>query len=256
MKKITLLFFFIGALAAVSYAQPPEYGDLNVYYADGNFEKLLKVAERYTVKDDTRKDALPYLYLSKTNLEISKGGELLDKYPRAFKDAIKYANKCIKYDTNGDIFQDELEHFTQCKEGIFELMQNQVEDNDFGRLSGTIPLMEKLEKQEIGTAFLKAVAKYRRGDKSGFKTYEKLALEKVEKFDFSQLQDSEYDEVDVIKKKKVDRDMFLYGVIQYAKVAVEKGEKQKAISIMKKIQPAFKDNEDFIREARKLGLSV
>jgi len=246
MKKITLLFYFIGALSISLNAQSPDYGDLTVYFADGNFEKLLRVAEKYTTNDNTRKDAIPYLYLSKANLEISKGGYLLEKYPRAFKDAIKYASKCIKYDTDGAVFESELEHFRKCKEGVFEQMRNLTEADDFGRLTGVIPLMEKLEKYEVGTAFLKAVAKYRRGDKSGFRTEESIAnLILNEKFDPNSIKMSDYDNVEVAKKKKLDRQVILFGIEQYCMLVVEKGEKQKAKNLLKQMEPWFKDDKKY-----------
>ena len=37
-----------------------------------NDEKLLKKADKYAMADDTRKDAIPYLFLSKANYEINK----------------------------------------------------------------------------------------------------------------------------------------------------------------------------------------
>ncbi len=250
MKKITFLLYFIGAFSLLSHAQRPEYNDLVVYFADGDFEKLLKVAEKYTTKDDCRKDALPYLYLSKANLEISKGGELLEKYPRAFKDAIKYAGKCLKYDKDGDVFNSNLAHFTACKAGIFEQMRNLTEADDFGRLSGVIPLMEKMDKNDVGTAYLKAVAKYRRGDKGGFKTEEKVAEEKMKMLDPDSFKINEYDDVDVIKQKKVNRELFVFCVVQYAKVVVEKGEKTKATKLINQIAPWFEEDEKMMKQLK------
>ena len=153
MKKFTLLFFFIGAFTFLSNAQPPEYGDLNVYYADGNYEKLIKAAMKYTTGDKTRKHALPYLYLSMANLEISKGGDLAEKYPRAFKDAIKYAGKCIQKDKEGTVYAQNIPHFTKCKKGVFEQMRNLAESNDYGRLTGVIPLMEKIREERSWNSF-------------------------------------------------------------------------------------------------------
>ena len=252
MKNTLFLFYFLGAFVLTSNAQAPEYNDLIVYFADGDFEKLMKVATKYTGGDDTRKDATPYLYLSKANLEISKGGDLSEKYPRAFKDAIKFAGKCLQKDKEGSVYTDNLAHFTSCKIAVFEQMRNLTESDDFGRLSGVIPLMEKIEKQEVGTAFLKAVAKFRRGDKGGYKTEEKVALEKLENFDSSTITESENDDIDIANKKKIDRQVLQFGVLQYAKLLVERGEVSKAKDVLGKVAQWFEGDEKFKKEYDKI----
>jgi len=49
-KVLFLLLFAIGA-GIPSIAQPPTYDDLLIYYADGDYEKLLKKAEAYTLAE-------------------------------------------------------------------------------------------------------------------------------------------------------------------------------------------------------------
>lgn len=252
MKKITLLLMLLGAFQFSSFSQAPEYDDLHVYFADGDFEKLLKVAEKYTTGDKTRKDAIPYLYLSKANFEISKGGDLLEKYPRAFKDAVKYAGKCIQKDKTGEVVEENVAHFTSLKENVFEQLRNLTESNDFGRLSGVIPLMEKIDKQDVGTAFLKSIAKYRRGDKGGFKTERLVAMEKLANLDMSTLVLDDTDDIDIANKKKIDRASLKFGILNFVKVLVEKGEKSEAKSLMNKIKHLFEEDKGFMREYNKL----
>ncbi len=253
MKKITLLFYLIGLLTTFSFAQRPEYNDLVVYFADGDLEKLLKEAEKYTTDDDSRKDAIPYLYLSKANFEISKGGDLSEKYPRAFKDAVKYAGKAIqKDDDNQTMYNANLAHFTMVKKEVFEQIRNLVESDDYGRLMGVLPLMEKIEKEEVGTAFLKAVAKYQRGDKSGFRIEQKVAMTKLENFDTGTLVLSDDDTVEEAAKKKVDREVFKFGIVQYAKTLVVMEETSEAKAILGKIKQLYEDDKNFMKEYNKI----
>ena len=44
MKKVLLLTLLALGLVVPSVAQPPTYDDLLIYYADGDYEKLLKKA--------------------------------------------------------------------------------------------------------------------------------------------------------------------------------------------------------------------
>ena len=50
MKTIVLInsFFFLGFMLN---AQPPEYHDLMILYSEGNYKKLVKQSEKYTLKD-------------------------------------------------------------------------------------------------------------------------------------------------------------------------------------------------------------
>ena len=49
-----------------------DYEDLLVLYVDEDYEKCISKAERYTERDQTRRDALPFLFLSMCYFEISK----------------------------------------------------------------------------------------------------------------------------------------------------------------------------------------
>ena len=53
-------------------AQSKPYEDLLVKYVDEKYEDCIVKAERYTMADDTKKDALPYLYMSMCLFEMSK----------------------------------------------------------------------------------------------------------------------------------------------------------------------------------------
>lgn len=94
MKKFIALLFFAAALASPSFAQPGKnYEDLLKLFVDDKFEKCLYKAEGYTLDEKTKKDPLPYLYVSRCYFEMSKRDEFREKYPNSFKDAMKYLSK-------------------------------------------------------------------------------------------------------------------------------------------------------------------
>lgn len=94
MKKFIAFLFFAAALAFQSFAQPGKnYEDLLKMFVDDKFEKCLYKAEGYTLDEKTKKDPLPYLYMSRCHFEMSKRDEFKEKYPNAFKDAMKYLSK-------------------------------------------------------------------------------------------------------------------------------------------------------------------
>src|SRR6056297_116367 len=88
----TLIAVFIAVLCAPQVnAQEEEFDDLLILYVDGDYEKLINKAEKYSDDDDTRRDPRPYLYLAKAYYGMSKDEKYAEEYPRAFRDALKYA---------------------------------------------------------------------------------------------------------------------------------------------------------------------
>jgi len=245
MKNLSILFIFLGSLT-FSYSQPPNYDDLVVYFADGEYEKLLKKAEKYTVNDKTRNDALPYLFLSKANYEVSKGHELLEKYPRAFKDAVNYAGKCIQKDKEGNVQKEYLGHFNNLKKALYEELRLFVENADYGRMAGYLPMMDKIDKDDIGTRFLKSAAQHYRKDKAGMRETIKQAEELLKNAEQSKFTiDEKNDDIDVIDRKKIDLDLLKLGVFEYCKVMIEIRQADKAKDILGKIAQWYANDKEF-----------
>ena len=250
MKNTILLLLFLGGFLINSSAQAPDYDDLKIYFADANYEKLLKKAEKYTLGDKTRKDAIPYLFLSKANFEISKGGdeELLNKFPRSFKDALKYAGKCIQKDKEGDVYAENMAHFTELKVVVTEKLRNLAESGDYGRLMGSIPSMLKIDKTDIGSYYLKAAGYYHKKDMTGMKKAAKIANDLLAKADPNAFTISDDDDHDLTNKKKIDLEMLKLGVIHYSQALVLARQTSMAKDLMGKVKqwyPETPENSDF-----------
>lgn len=106
MRSLALLLPFL-LFQSISPAQNHVYDDLLILYVDEEYEKCISKTERYSDKEETRRDALPYLYQSMCSHEMSK----LDKYTSKpeFKyvgrDALKYAAKYRKKDKELEYFK-------------------------------------------------------------------------------------------------------------------------------------------------------
>lgn len=87
-------------LFAVLPAAGQEYEDLLVLYVDEDYEKCIAKAERYTEKDKTRRDPLPYLFLSMCYFEISKMDEYTSQreWRYAERDALRHAKRYRRKD--------------------------------------------------------------------------------------------------------------------------------------------------------------
>ena len=179
MKKLVLLLVLAVGFLMQANAQPPGYDDLIIYYADGNYEKLLKEAEKYTLSDKTKNDALPFFYLAKCNFEMSKDQQWLDKYPKAFNDAIRFAGNTIKKDKDGSIYDDNLQFFTDLKVAVVEDIKNLIAEESYAKLMGSIAKLHRFNTDDVGSYFVKTGAQLMEKDKSGAKITQKDAWDRL-----------------------------------------------------------------------------
>lgn len=102
---IPLIALLAGA-ATPAWGQDKQYDDLLVRYVDEKYEDCLVRAERYTQNDKTKRDPLPFLYMSMCLYEMSKLPKFqeMDEYKKADRDALKWAEKYRKKDKNLEFF--------------------------------------------------------------------------------------------------------------------------------------------------------
>lgn len=102
--------YVLAAIAFVPYlttqAQKQPYEDLLVRYVDEKYEDCLGKAFMYTEKESTKKDPLPFLYVSMCYYEMSKIDKYraMEEYKKADRDAVKFAEKYRKKDKNREFF--------------------------------------------------------------------------------------------------------------------------------------------------------
>ncbi|MCC6600888.1 MAG: hypothetical protein IT223_09475 [Crocinitomicaceae bacterium] len=110
MKKLLTIILFLLSGFVRTFAQGGDYKELLALYVDEKYEKLLYKAEKYTLDDKTKKDAMPYLFMSMGYYKISKLDEFKKDYPDAFKNALKYMGKYAQKD-KGRTFAAEYEDY-------------------------------------------------------------------------------------------------------------------------------------------------
>jgi len=235
MKNLALLLLFVSGAVFNSYSQPPGYDDLIIYYADGSYEKLLKKAEKYTISDKTKKDPIPFLYLSKCNFEMSKDQKWLEKYPKAFNDAIRFAGNVIKKDKSGEVYDENINYFTELKVAVVEDIKNLVDEGSYPKLMGYIAKLHRFSKDDVGSYFLRAAAQYQQKDKGGGKLSQKEAWERLDAV------------TSVDDWRPIDLEMLRIGVIEYCNAQINvMRQTDPAKKLLGKVKQWFEDDEIFM----------
>ncbi len=119
-----LLFFAFNPLKAQKHV----YEDLLVMYVDEKYEKCIYKAEGYTEKDDTKRDPLPFLYISMCYHEMSKLEQYQLDYPKAGRDALKWAEKYRRKDKDLEFFHNYEDYWMSLNTAAQEEGENQMDD--------------------------------------------------------------------------------------------------------------------------------
>ena len=227
MKKlltvITLLF-----ISMSSFSQ--DYEDLLIIKADGNWDDLIKKSEKYTLKGSSEKDALPYYYLAYGLYKISFEADRNDKYKNAYKDAFTAIGKMIRNDKDGSVQEQHAEFVDELKLSLLEIIQNEVENDEYRRAFGWVMRMYKFGRDYAPVYYLEGALRYRNNDKS-------TATVKWKAGD-DLLVDANINSWSVADKK-----IFMLGLYESAKALKQDRQMDKAKEIMNIGAPYFEDDK-------------
>lgn len=232
MKKIIFLVMLLFAGLNAS-AQAPEYDDLKILYADGNYEKLVKVAFNYSEKEDLKKDPLPNLWLAKGLYKVSQSGTDDEKFKNAYKEAITALGKAMKLDKDGSVLADHQEFIEKFQLSMVELISNELSAADYNKAAGWVLKYYKITRNGVGTKYLDGATKFAKADKGGANTIWKEAdalLAKITSID-------EWSEADVA--------MLQMGVLETAQCYVKAKQKDKAKTLLSKVAQWFEEDAEF-----------
>jgi len=236
MKTILTLLTFT-YLSTLALGQSPNYDDLKILYADMKYEKLAKVAASYTEKDKSSKHVLPYIWLSKGLYKISLSSNTNPKFKNAYKDAIKYLSKGIKYDlkyNNGATFKDEHQEFlSDFQLSLQELIDNEMTSGSVKRTFSWAMKYQKITLNPVGANYIMGACKYLDQDKASARTYWKKADEMMAKV------------TSIEGFSEADRNMLKNGVISTAESMMKSRQSEKAESLLNKVTPWFEGDDDW-----------
>lgn len=164
------LITFIGLVLFSNMAMAQsDYDDLRILYADGAYEKLVKKAESYTAKDDTKYDPVPYIWLAKGLYKISLSGTDDERFKNAYKDAIKFLGKGIKYDVkknDGQAMEEFSEFITDFQLTCANRISNDIEAGDYRKAYSWAGRYKKITQNPVGVYLILGACKYIQKDRS------------------------------------------------------------------------------------------
>jgi hypothetical protein len=161
MKKL-LLFILLLPLGYAAQAQG-DYDNLLEMLVDEKYEKLLYRAEKYTLDDKTKKDALPYLYMSMAYHEIGKTPEKFDEdlSGKALKNSLKYCVKHRKKDKENEYYAEYEDFFDEVRMGAIAEAELNIDMLKFTKSKGMYKYMTSIDESDPGAWMMKGMSEYK-----------------------------------------------------------------------------------------------
>ena len=239
MKR--LLLISLTALVAFTTsnvrAQDKQYDDLLVKYVDEKYEDCLVRAERYTENDKTKKDPLPYLYMSMCLYEMSKIPKYqeMPDYKKADRDALKWAEKYRKKDKNLEFFNNYEDFWSELNTMAQETGMNFYESGpkEMSKAKRYFDSMTRYYPENPGPWLMLALTQYntnlvKDGDENIAKYKEALEA------------------AGGINRLPQDQKKLMKGaLIHYSEYLDEKGDKSGARAALESGKDAFMDDPEF-----------
>ncbi len=224
-------------------AQKHVYDDLLILYVDEEYEKCIAKAERYTDKPDTRRDPLPYIYLSMSYHEMSKLDEYMSQHEYRFadRDALKYAVRFRKKDKELAYFNNYEDYWMELNTRAMESGINHYQMGEYSKARRIFDRMVGYMPENAGAWRLRALCQERLNMKRD-------AQESRKEFTKA------FDAIGDLERLPVDqRKLMRNALIIDAEYLVEQGKKAEARELMALGEDTFMGNAEFKALYRELN---
>jgi hypothetical protein len=125
-------------------------------WIDQKYDKLVVKAMKYTEKDDTKNEPLPYLYAAKAFFRISLDESWLEKneeFKSARREALNYAAKYTKKDKNKTFAVEAEEFFAEMKPVLYEEAMNDFDANNYKKQGSVMKKITEFDPNFVGGYF-------------------------------------------------------------------------------------------------------
>ncbi|HPF68610.1 MAG: tetratricopeptide repeat protein [Flavobacteriales bacterium] len=212
-----------------------DYEDLLVLYVDEDYEKCIAKAERYTERDQTRRDALPYLFLSMCYFEISKLDEYTSQpeWRKADRDALRHAKRYRRKDKELVYFNNFEDYWEDLNTMAMETGLMWFEEGDYSKARRRFDKMVDYYPENAGAWQMLALCQ------------EKLRLRRDAEESMEEFRKAYAALGDIERLPKDQRRLLRTALIRYAEHMDTAGMRDSAQVVMELGQEAFMENAEF-----------
>ena len=150
MKKFLTSLAMVFAMVFAANAQSGEYEDLLKLFVDEKYDKVILKATKYTETDATKKDPLPYLFFSMSYFELSKDDKMKEKFPDAFKLALKYIKSYSAKDKDKKYAAEYEDFFGELRTAIINEGELMLDQQKYTKAKGMYTYLIAMDDKDAG----------------------------------------------------------------------------------------------------------
>jgi tetratricopeptide (TPR) repeat protein len=150
MKKFLTSLAMVFAMVFSANAQSGEYEDLLKLFVDEKYDKVILKATKYTETDATKKDPLPYLFISMSYFELSKDDKMKEKFPDAFKLALKYIKSYSAKDKEKKYAAEYEDFFGALRTAIINEGELMLDQQKYTKAKGMYTYLIAMDENDAG----------------------------------------------------------------------------------------------------------
>lgn len=228
LYTFALLMFF----ANVTIAQ--NYDELLELIVDEKYEKCLYKAIKYTENDKTKKDPLPYVYMSMAFFRISNSDDpdLRDKYPKATKESMKYLVKFRKKDKDDEFLTEFQDYISEVRLATISEAEQQSDEDKYTKSKGLYKNLTDIDEKDPGAWLMRGHSEWMMKSKKDAKTSWETAKKIL-------------DDNGVRNLRKEQVDLLKLAVIRNSEMLYEIGEREDARTWLRATEEFFKNDREF-----------
>ena len=237
---VAILYFTVNLFTTKVISQTENtYENLLVLYVNEDFKNCFNKSLKYTVKEKTKKDPLPYLFAAKASYEMSQDHKYTEEFPKARKTALSYAAKYRKKDKEYLFKEDAEEFINDFKLNIIEQLENYLLEGTDKTYSKAVGLTKKtcdIDPEDYGAKLLYSVLCTITKNKTNAKEYLKICIPKLEEY--------EKNKFSLKYMTESQQSLLRYAIMEYTKYYKEK-DAAKSKKMMEYGKPLYYDENDF-----------
>lgn len=162
MKKIGIAII-LSLIVQLTQAQSNDkkISKITFLMVDGKYEDAADKAEKLKEDSEYRKNAWVYYYMAQSYYEISGMAELMEDYPKAFKESMKAASKLYKYrnkpEENLEVYEDARDFLSVLKDSAITISEIYYDNDNPRKAAYYLSKIVKFAPEDYSVWLMKGV---------------------------------------------------------------------------------------------------
>lgn len=242
MRNLLLLFAVcIFTSPLFSQEKKEKFDDIINLFIDEKYDKCFDRAYGYTQSEKDKRHPLPYVYCSMSAFEMSRSEEFMEQFPKALRDAMKYAVKFRKKDDKfkkknpeSDFLSEYEDYFTDLRKTMIEAAEGDFDGEAYTKALKYYKYLTGMDPNDHAAWFMKGLCEMKnRASSEALKTWA------IAEKDFN-------GEATIEEMSDEQKTLMKFYLIRRSEYAIDSGDSGTAKELMEMGKNVFEHDKEFM----------